>query len=258
MEKQTLRFLLTGLSALGLLFTFMGTTSLPPKDEQYYEMRIYYAPAGKLDALQSRFRNHTTKLFEKHGMKNVGYWVPLENVDNALVYVLAFPNKEAREKAWKDFGADPEWHKVQKTTEAEGKLVDSIKSAFMKRTDYSPKVSPSAGKAPRTFELRTYTTLPGKLPDLHNRFRDHTMKLFKKHGMTNIAYWEVIPAEHTAPNTLTYILAHSSKEAGEQSFKAFREDPEWQQAKNASEANGPIVEKVLSVYMAPADYSAIK
>ncbi len=113
------------------------SAAAPPKDDRYYEMRIYYAAPGKLEDLQARFRNHTTKIFEKHGMTNVGYWVPLDNPDNRLVYILSYPSKEAREKSWKDFGADPQWQSVQKASEANGKLVDKVDSIFLTATDFS-------------------------------------------------------------------------------------------------------------------------
>lgn len=246
------------LAIAGIVDSFFALRAMAASDTRYYEMRIYYAAAGKLEDLQARFRNHTTKIFEKHGMTNVGYWVPLDNPDNKLIYVLAYPSKEARDKAWKDFGSDPEWQKVQTASQVNGKLVDKVESIFMNAVDYSPKIGSSKGKELRTFELRTYTCPPGKLNDLHARFRNHTIKLFKKHGMTNIGYWEVIGKDGAEPNTLIYILAHKSKEAGEASFKAFREDPTWIEAKKASEVNGSLTEKVESVYMAPTDYSKIK
>jgi hypothetical protein len=258
MSCKPLSTSLLWLSALGLIFTFTGAKPVPPKDDKYYEMRIYYAAAGKLDALQSRFRNHTTKIFEKNGMTNVGYWIPVENTNNTLVYILAYPSKESRDKAWKAFGSDPEWKKIQSESEANGKLVDSVKSIFMKATDYSPKIAPVKSKEARVFELRTYTTHPGKLPDLHTRFREHTMKLFKKHGMTNIAYWEVINSDGSEPHVLTYLLAHKSKEAADKSFADFRADPQWQQVQKASEANGPIVKKRDSQFLTPTDYSPIQ
>jgi hypothetical protein len=102
-------------------------------------MRTYTANEGKLDALQARFRDHTTRLFEKHGMTNIGYWVPEgERSRDTLVYILAFPDKEARNKAFKEFGEDPDWKKVQTASEANGKLVKKIDSVFMNPTDYSP------------------------------------------------------------------------------------------------------------------------
>jgi hypothetical protein len=103
-----------------------------------FEMRTYHAAPGKLDELNSRFRNHTTKLFEKHGMANVGYWVPVDNTNYVLIYMLAYPSKEAREQSWKEFKEDPEWKAVVKESEANGKLVTKVDSVFMTGTDYSP------------------------------------------------------------------------------------------------------------------------
>ena len=109
----------------------------------------------------------------------------------------------------------------------------------------------------RVFELRTYHTLPGKLPDLVARFRDHTTTLFERHGMTNIGHWtpEDPPASQ---NTYIYIMAYPSREARNKSWAEFSADPEWQAASKASEANGKIVEKVDSVFMDPTDFSSIK
>lgn len=109
-------------------------------------------------------------------------------------------------------------------------------------------------KTPRLYELRTYTTLPGRLDALNARFRDHTMKLFKKHGMTNEMYW--IPTDpKLKDNTLIYIVSHESQEAADKSWAAFRADPEWIKARDASEKDGKIVEKVVSLFMTRTDYS---
>jgi hypothetical protein len=111
--------------------------------------------------------------------------------------------------------------------------------------------------ASRVFEIRTYTTAEGKLPDLQRRFREHTLKLFERHGMVNIAYW--IPQDpKAASNTLIYVLAHKSSEAAAQSWAAFSADPEWKQVRAASEANGKIVIKVESTFVQATDFSPLK
>ncbi len=119
-----------------------------------------------------------------------------------------------------------------------------------------------AGK-PRVFEMRTYTTPEGKIDPLHARFRDHTMKLFTKHGMSHLAYWTPVDADKGAGTKLIYILAHDSKEAGLASFEAFRADPDWIKAKTESEKDGsltiePRSEGVKSVYMTATDFSPIQ
>jgi NIPSNAP protein len=109
----------------------------------------------------------------------------------------------------------------------------------------------------RVFELRTYTTLEGKLPDLLARFRDHTTKLFIKHGIQNIGYWVPQDAPRSQ-NTLIYLLAHPSREAAKRNWDAFRADPEWQKVQKASEASGKIVANIESVFMDATDFSGIK
>jgi uncharacterized protein (DUF1330 family) len=236
--------------------------ALGASDSRVYEMRIYYAAPGKLDELHARFRDHTVKLFEKHGIVNVGYWVPVENTDNKLIYVLSYPDRDAREKSWKAFMADSDWQKAWKESEANGKLVTKFESFFMTPTDYSPAIKSPEDKSPRVFELRTYTATPGKLDNLNARFRDHTLKLFEKHGMTNLGYWNLMKDQKGADDTLIYILAHKSKEAAKESFAGFGKDPDWQAARKASEekAGGSLTVKdgVKSVFMAPTDYSPIK
>jgi hypothetical protein len=109
----------------------------------------------------------------------------------------------------------------------------------------------------RVFELRTYTCYEGKLPDLLARFRNHTIGIFEKHGMTSIAYW--VPQDSPASqNTLIYILAHPSRDAAKKNWAEFGKDPEWQKVQKDSEANGKIVSKVESVFMAPTDFSPLK
>lgn len=230
-------------------------------DTRCFEMRVYYAAPGKLDELHKRFRDHTTKLFTKHGMTNLGYWTPAENPDSKLIYVLAYPNREARDKSWKAFMADPDWQAAQKASEVNGKLVAKAESTFMAATDYSPEIKASSA-APRVFELRTYTTTPGNLAGINARFRDHTTALFKKHGMTNLFYWNLQAGQPGTDNTLVYLLAHKDAAAMAESFKAFRADPAWVAAKEASEkaAGGSLTipDGVKSVLMHATDYSETK
>ena len=119
---------------------------------------------------------------------------------------------------------------------------------------FSAQTSPSVAADSRAFELRTYTTEPGKLEALNARFRDHTTALFDKHDMTNVGYW--IPVDR--PNTLIYLLAHESREAAAQSWQGFRDDPDWQSAYQASRVDGPLVANVESVFLGATDYSNMK
>ena len=109
----------------------------------------------------------------------------------------------------------------------------------------------------QVFELRTYTTHPGKLNDLHNRFSQHTIGLFERHGMTNVGYFT--PQDQPlADNTLVYLLAHEDRDAAKASWQAFIDDPEWQEVYRDSRADGPIIESLESVFMNPTDYSQMR
>jgi len=237
-------------------------------DESVYELRIYVCNEGKLPDLLKRFRDHTCKLFEKHGMTNIGYWVPIKPEDGSqttLIYILKHASQDAAKASFAAFGKDPAWQEARKASEANGKiLAEPPQSIFMKATDYSPAVEVAMKDPERTFELRIYETPEGKVAPLHERFRNHTIKLFTKHGMAHIGYWEPIEGAKGAGSMLIYVLAHKSPEAGLASFEAFRADPDWIAVKTASEEkNGgsltlPQPEGVRSIYMKAADFSPMK
>ena len=258
---------LLALLAFGMLSA--SASAAEPADNRLFEMRVYYAKPGKLDALNARFRDHTLKLFAKHSMTSLGYFVPVDNKENKLVYFLAFPDRAAHDASWKAFGADPDWKAAAKESEKDGKLIDHIENAFLTATEYSA-LAQAKNYGVGVFELRTYTTEAGRLPDLNARFRDHTLKLFEKHGMTNVTYWNLAADQkgakntYAAGNTLIYLLTHKSEAAAKASFDAFRADPIWIAAKEASEkkAGGSLTiaqpNGVKSEFLIPVDYSPVK
>jgi hypothetical protein len=242
-----------------LFFVFLAAAvTAQPRDTRYFELRVYYAASGKLDALIDRFASNTTRIFEKHGMQNIGYWVPTNNTSNALYYILAFPSKQARDESWKKFGNDPEWKKVATESEKNGKLVDSVKSVFMTATDILPY---TVDKAPagndRFFELRTYYCYPGRFPNIVKRFHDHTTKLFEKHGIENIAYFGS-DANNGKEPFLVYMIANKNEAEHKKEWDEFRTDPDWIKVKDDSEKDGKIVEKIESVFLKPLPFSAIR
>jgi hypothetical protein len=247
-------FLLTLLCA----FLFSFAVNAKKTDNRYFEMRIYYCHPGRLDALIQRFTNHTTKIFEKHGMTNVGYWIPTNNTDNALYYILAYPSKADRDSSWKHFSSDPEWKTVSKKSEETGKIVAKVTSVFMNATDFSPKIKPSGGAIDQVFELRTYSQLPGRNPAILARFKDHTMKLFKQHGMKNIAYFTTIEKDPAVQSKLVYLVSHSSEEEAKSNWSGFGNDPKWKKVAADSEKDGKIIEKIESEYMKPTSFSTIR
>lgn len=250
-----------------LTFGLMAAQS-SAADTRLFEMRVYYANEGKLDALHARFRDHTMKLFEKHGMTNLGYFVPTgANPERKLVYFLAYPDKTARDASWKGFMNDPAWKKAFADSHKDGVIVARVENAFLTATDYSA-LAEAKNHGVGVFELRTYTTEAGRLPNLNARFRDHTLKLFEKHGMTNVTYWNLAADQKGAKsklvtdNTLIYLLTHKSEDAAKASFGAFRADPVWIAAKEASEkkAGGSLTvqDGVKSEFLVPTDYSPVK
>jgi hypothetical protein len=115
----------------------------PEPSTAVYELRIYHTYDGKLDDLLRRFREHTMKIFERHGIKNIAYWTPTDDPlkGKTLVYIIAHPSREAATANWKSFGDDPEWQSVREKSEANGKIVEKVDSTFMTLTDFSPLIS---------------------------------------------------------------------------------------------------------------------
>ncbi len=111
-----------------------------PASSGVFELRVYHAAPGKLADLHTRFREHTMKIFERHGMKNVAYWAPMDEPDksNTLIYILQHPSREVAAANWKSFQEDPEWKSVRDKSEENGKLVEKVDSTFMTLTDFSP------------------------------------------------------------------------------------------------------------------------
>ncbi|MCX6904858.1 MAG: NIPSNAP family protein, partial [Verrucomicrobia bacterium] len=163
--------------------------------------------------------------------------------------------------SWKAFMADPDWNAARTASEVNGKLVEKADSIFLAATDFSPEIKPSAGAVPRLFELRTYTASTGHLENLLARFRDHTLKLFTKHGMANFGYWTPVEKKDGAAEKLVYMLAHKNKEARDASFASFRADSDWVAAKKASEdkAGGSLTSvPPKEELLIPTDYSPTK
>ncbi len=229
-----------------------------------FELRTYHAAPGKAAALHARFRDHTLALFQKHGMTNVFYGIPRDDSGeaekNTLVYLLAYPDRDAREASWKTFREDPEWIAVKAASEKDGTLLTRVESLFLHPTEYSPALPAASDKAPGIFEMRRYTARSGKLAALDARFRDHTIALLTKHGMVNLPYFHLDEGQDHSGVSLIYFLAHTSAEARKESFAAFRRDPEWIAVKAASEKNGTLVIEngVVSTLLDPTDYSPLK
>jgi hypothetical protein len=199
-----------------------------------YEARIYMTVPGRLPALNDRFANHTLGFFKKHGIGVFGFWTDEIGASNRLTYILTYDSMADREAKWGAFQADTGWHEVRAKTEASGPIVDHVINTFMRLTPYSPQPQIRSNIQ----ELRIYDAMPGKLPALHDRFAKHTIGLFGKYGIENIAYWV---DDVGTSNRLTYLLGYADLGGREKSWTAFQADPAWQQARADSEKDGPLV-----------------
>ena len=158
--------------------------------------------------------------------------------------------------------ADPQWQQAYQASIVDGKLVAKVDSVYMQPTDYSPelKIKPTDEKAnpEAEYELRIYKTNPGKLDGLNARFRNHTLRLFERHGIQNVAYWTPTDEPDSA-STLIYIIRHQSHPAAAASWKAFGADAEWKKVAEESQRDGKfLAESPKSVYMKATDYSPLK
>ena len=136
--SMTSRLLLTVALLLGA--GFQAALAAVPAPARVFEIRTYYTFPGRLDALHKRFREHTLKMFEKHGMTNVGYWTPQDSPgkENTLIYVISHASREQAKANWAAFSADPEWKKISADSQKDGKIVEKVESVFVDATDYSP------------------------------------------------------------------------------------------------------------------------
>ena len=133
---------IAALLAFGVLTVVARASKQEPSSgkERVFEMRTYYTLEGRLPALNKRFREHTCDLFKKHGMDLIGFWTPIDEKqgkNNKLIYILAYPSREAAAASWKAFQTDPEWIKARDASEKDGKIVDHIESVYLNPTDYS-------------------------------------------------------------------------------------------------------------------------
>ena len=120
-----------------IILLTMAAFLVPNSFAEIYELRTYTSHEGKLESVLNRFENHTMSLFEKHGIRNVGYWVS-EDQDNTLIYIVAHESRDSAKQSWKSFVSDPEWKEARKASLVEGPIVDKIESLYMNKTPFSP------------------------------------------------------------------------------------------------------------------------
>jgi hypothetical protein len=258
-------FLLALVAAFsGTLYAADAVPDLGPSDAKpFYDLQLITAKPGKLEQVHEWFRQHQQDVLAKHGATNLAYLVPVgENPEDRLLCLHKFPSLPAMLEFSRALKADPLWVPLDTASKSPDVRVEKVELMGFTTTDYSPEFTPEKALKPRVFELRTYTCPShDHLALLHERFRSHTVKLFAKHGMQNLIYWQPQDLEDS-DRKLVYLLAHESQAAAKESFAAFGKDPDWTAAREASEkvAGGSLTEKkgVVSEFFMATEYSPLR
>jgi hypothetical protein len=255
-------------------------------DTRSYELRVYHPTPGKQAATNAIIAGLGCKYMAKHQIQVVGAWVPTDKTDERVFVLVSHADKATAMKNWEALAADDGFKSELAEASKDGKAVASISRFFLTATDYSPAIKPTT-PGQRVFELRTYITPADRLKHLNSRFRDHTVKLFEKHGITNLGYFTLGAEEKTtvgdvmkaltakgkdqvdadkeavaSPVTLVYFVSHPSVEAMGKNFGAFGKDEAWRKAMSNSEkvAGGSLTARngVKSLLLVPTEYSPWK
>ncbi len=213
-----------------------------------YELRTYEAMPGKMPALNKHLEV-AGALFKKHGLGVLGFWTDEIGTGGQVTYAWVYEDMAERQEKLAAFGSDQAWsQQVEEETEREGEIIVRTHNTMLQLTPYSPEPKITT----RVQELRIYDAMPGKLPALHDRFANHTIGLFEKHGMENIAYWT---ETFGTGNRLVYMLGYPSLGDRESSWAGFVADPDWQKARAESETDGTLTAKVYNRILMPTAYS---
>lgn len=255
------RHFIFALAALAAACSTTGSAPTIAPQIGLYEWRITTAEPGKMDALKVRVRDHEAPLFRKHGMTPLGFFTPSDPKDQRFYYLMGYKDRAARDAAWTAFAADPEWQAAYKAANAGGPLSSGMDVVMLNAAEYSPPVAKALTPAstPRVYELRTYTATAGKLEDVHTRFRNHTLRIFAKHGMGSVLYWRPTPGQEGYANRMMYMLSFPNQAARDAAWTEFASDPEWQKVSDESNAKGAILAgRPQSVMLQPANFSPMR
>lgn len=204
-----------------------------------YEFRVYGAAPGKFPAMYDRVAKLNVRFFLKHKIDMMGFWTDEIGATNRLTYILTFDSMADREKKWTGLVADQSRVRAFRGAEVNGPLFATEYNSFMQATTYSPEPKLSSNIQ----ELRFEHAMPGKLSALNDRFANHTMALFDRHGIESVGYWTELVGVH---QRVVYMLEYPSLGDRERSWAAFNADSGWQKVRADSEENGPLVRECRS------------
>ena len=213
-----------------------------------YEFRTYEATPGNLPALNTHLEV-AAGLFQKHGLGVLGFWTEEVGTGGRVNYMWIYEDVAERQQKLAAFGSDPAWQKqVTEETAMHGVVVERTHNIMLEPTPYSPEPRMTG----HVQELRRYDAMPGKMENLHERFANHTMGLFEKHGITNIGYWT---ETFGTSRRLVYMLGYPSLADREKSWAVFTADPDWQNVWAESEKDGTLVAKLSNIILRRTAYS---
>lgn len=240
-----IRHLTLVIVTLSLIAADASAQTAAPADTRVYELRTYHAAPGMLNKLHNRFRDHTIRLGQQYGITSVGYWVPVENPDNKLICLVSYPDRATRESSWTRLMNDPEWQRIKRASEINGRLVVRIDEQILSAEHVANLMAMKSGQEERLFELRFDTAVPGKLGALRSELR-------KAHQLTKsnsafVASW--VPTDNENPGTVVTLLAYSGESTDE--FISTRKDRSIKEDLNSRDLTERLV-------LRATDYSPLK
>lgn len=224
----------------------------------YYELRVYSVTSNKLDGVLERFRDTVEPVRRKYGITTAGYWTATTTDGDKFIYLMAAANVERLKEQEKAFGADADFKRGYAASNARhGKTVDNILMLPLS-VDAGAKFDFAAGRTPRTFDLRIYSVPPGKLDAFRNRWRDHAVPIYERHGLHSLGWWISAKKDTAGNEQFVALLAGKSSDSIQQSIAAFHQDGDWQRIERETERDGKLRGAVEAFKMTAAEFSLLK
>jgi hypothetical protein len=230
-----------------------------PPQFGYYELRVYAVTSNKMDGVLERFRETVEPVRQKHGITTIGYWTaPGTTNGGTFAYLMAAASKEVLKGQEKNFGADPQFKEgYVASNKKHGKTVDKIVSLPL-NVDATAKFNFVSSAAPRAFDLRIYSVLPGKLDAFRVRWRDHAIPIYSRHGLSSLGWWVSEKMDPEGNDQFICLLAGESVEGIQKSIAGFHKDAEWQRVEKETEKEGKLRSGVIAHKLTPAEFSILK
>lgn len=233
--------------------------AVQPAIPHYYDLRLYTVTSGKMDGVMERFRDTVEPVRRKHGIETVGYWsAPGTTNGGIFAYLLAARSQEELQDQEKEFGADPDFQKgYAASNQKHGKTVDTIVSMPLV-VDPTAKFDLAASSKPRAFDLRIYSVLPGKLAAFRDRWRDHAVPIYERHGLHSIGWWVAAKKDAEGHDQFICLLAGESVGSIQRSIGEFHQDPEWRRVEKETEMDGKLRSGVTAHSLVPTNFSKLQ